>query len=116
MARERNNKIGFYVNDKEKELIDYKFNLSNLFRGKFYRKMIIDGGLYIKDIEWEKEKFNDIRALTYELNRIGNNINQVAKLCNETKKVDYRDIEILRSKLDEIYKAIKPVFKEKFYK
>jgi hypothetical protein len=57
MAREQNNKIGFYINGQEKELIDCKFKLSNLSRDKFYQKMIIYGGKCVV-YNWFSYKLN----------------------------------------------------------
>jgi len=43
--------------------------------------------------------------LIYELNRIGNNLNQIARVVN-TKKTDYNSVEILKS-LNEIQQMVK---------
>lgn len=63
-------------------------------------------GTYIRVIaskgEIKKVDMRAVNELRLELSRIGNNINQIVHLANETQTVTYKDVEILKKKLSEI--------------
>ncbi len=59
---------------------------------------------YSKSDEKENYKKADPK-LIYQLNKIGNNLNQIARVVN-TKKADYNSVEILKS-LNEIQQMMK---------
>ncbi|MNH45263.1 Bacterial mobilization protein (MobC) [compost metagenome] len=48
--------------------------------------------------------------LVYEVNKIGNNINQIARRANEVEYVSLDDIKYLKKQLEGIYSQI-----ERFY-
>lgn len=56
----------------------------------------------------KKEYLNEIRRLIYEINRIGNNINQIVKSYN-SEFYDYSDKEKLNAFLNEIIKIEKDI-------
>lgn len=68
-------------------------------------------GTYIRIISVKGEiKKVDLRAvneLRLELSRIGNNINQIVHLANETQTVTRKDIESIKKKLAEIKSTMK---------
>lgn len=58
----------------------------------------------VQKLEFDVSVIND---MCYELNRIGNNLNQITKICNQTRNIDVSNIikmqEKLNLKLDENY-------------
>ncbi len=54
--------------------------------------------------------YSDIKALAYEINRIGNNINQIAYKINSENAVYKNEIEEVRDKVDLIWKMIRAKF------
>ncbi len=74
-----------------------------LNRSQYIRKMAIEGYIIKRD-------FSQVEQLVYEVNKIGNNINQVARRANELEHVTLDDMKYLKKQLDGIYSQI-----EKFY-
>ena len=61
----------------------------------YLRKVAIDGKIEIHDYSW-------VRELNYNLNKIGVNINQIAKRVNETGSVYKSDMNDICNKMNEI--------------
>lgn len=101
--RYRDKEVKFFVTENELDMIDKKAAVAELDRSKYLRKMAIEGIIIKRD-------FTEVEQLVYEINRIGNNINQVAKRANELDHVSKEDIRYLRKQLDTLYGQI-----EKFY-
>lgn len=101
--RYRDKEVKFFVTENELDMIDQKAAVAELDRSKYLRKMAIEGLIIKRD-------FTEVEQLVYEINRIGNNINQVAKRANELNHVSKEDIRYLRKQLDTVYGQI-----EKFY-
>lgn len=101
--RFRDKEVKFFVTENELEMIDQKAAVAELDRSKYLRKMAIEGYIIKRD-------FSQVEQLVYEINRIGNNINQVARHANEMEHVTKDEIKGLRKQLDTVYKQI-----EKFY-
>ncbi len=94
--RERNCLLKFYVFEEEKEFILKKMErckIKNL--SAYLRKVAIDGKIEIHDYSW-------VRELNYNLNKIGVNINQIAKRVNETGSVYKSDMNDICNKMNEI--------------
>ena len=64
--------------------------------GAYLRKMAIDGYIIYTDTK-------DIRAMNKELQRIGRNINQIAKRVNSTSSIYMTDIEELKEDIQNIW-------------
>lgn len=96
-------KIELRVTEKELEMIDQKAAVAELNRSQYIRKMAVEGFIIKRD-------FTQVEQLVLEINRIGNNINQVARRANELEHVDRDDLRYLKKQLDSIYSQI-----EKFY-
>ena len=62
----------------------------------YARKMLIDG--YVVKID-----YSDIKAMTAELQKIGTNINQIARRVNATGTIYAQDIEDIKGVLNEIW-------------
>ena len=68
------------VTDEERKLIEHKMSLVPTNQiGAYLRKMAIDGYIIYTDTK-------DIQAMNKELQRIGRNINQIAKRVNSKYK------------------------------
>ena len=90
--RTRSIPIQFYVTPEEYSLIQKKmaqYECNNL--SAYIRKMVLDG--YVINLS-----LPEIQEISSMLRRAGNNINQIAKRANETRRVYDTDLqEILRS-------------------
>ena len=85
------------VTDEERKLIEHKMSLVPTNQiGAYLRKMAIDGYIIYTDTK-------DIRAMNKELQRIGRNINQIAKRVNSTSSIYQADIEELKEDLQNIW-------------
>ena len=88
--------IKFRVTKEERSLIEEKMKqvpTSNM--EAYLRKMAIDG--YIIQVD-----HSHIKKMTAELQRIGININQIARRANATENVYQEDIEEIKGALKEI--------------
>ena len=96
--RKRNVQIKFRVTEEERTLIEEKMKQVHTSNMEAYlRKMAIDG--YIIQID-----HSDIKKMTAELQKIGVNINQIAKRANATGNVYQEDIEEIKGALKEIWR------------
>ena len=97
-GRKRKIQIKFYVTEEERALIEQKMKLVPTRNMEAYlRKMAIDG--YIIQIDHA-----DIKAMTAEIQKIGVNVNQIAKRVNSTGSVYQEDIEEIKGVLAEIWR------------
>ena len=104
-GRKRTVQIKFRVTEEERALIEQKMQLVPTRNMEAYlRKMAIDG--YIIQIDHA-----DIKAMTAEIQKIGVNINQIAKRVNATGSVYQEDIEEIKGAAcgNMALKKIKPV-------
>ena len=89
------------VTPEEKALIQKKkeqLGTDNFSR--YARKMLIDGYVIRLDL-------SEFQALANELNKIGVNINQIAKISNESGVVYDDDMQRLKEMMDEIWRLLK---------
>ena len=97
-GRKRKVQIKFYVTEEERALIEQKMKLVPTRNMESYlRKMAIDG--YIIQID-----HSDIKAMTAEIQKIGVNVNQIARRVNATGSVYKEDIEEIKGVLVEIWR------------
>ena len=97
-GRKRTVQIKFRVTEEERALIEQKMKLVPTRNMESYlRKMAIDG--YIIQID-----HSDIKAMTAEIQKIGVNINQIARRVNATGNVYKEDIEEIKGVLAEIWR------------
>ena len=86
------------VTPEERKLIEQKMALLHTKNFSAYaRKMLIDG--YIVNMDT-----TDIRAQTAEIQKIGVNINQIARRANATGNVYQEDIDEIKGVLNEIWR------------
>ena len=97
-GRKRTVQIKFRVTEEERALIEQKMKLVPTRNMESYlRKMAIDG--YIIQID-----HSDIKAMTAEIQKIGVNINQIARRVNAAGSVYQEDIEEIKGVLAEIWR------------
>ncbi len=97
-GRKRTIQIKFRVTEEERALIEKKMKLVPTRNMEAYlRKMAIDG--YIIQID-----HSDIKAMTAEIQKIGVNINQIARRVNATGSVYEHDIAEIKGALAEIWR------------
>ena len=99
--RKRNIQIKFFVTPEEKKLMEARQEQSGIIdRSAYLRKMAIDGYII-------KPDYSAFKNLAYEINKIGVNINQIAKKTNEINNIYENDIIELNTKVDEIWQLLK---------
>ena len=84
-GRKRTIQVKFYVTEEERKLIEEKMKLvptSNM--AAYLRKIAIDGYIIQGD-------HTDIKAMTAEIQKIGVNVNQIARRVNATGNA-YKDV------------------------
>lgn len=85
------------VTEEEREMIEIKMKqLGTSQIGAYLRKMAIDG--YVINFDT-----TDIKTFSKELQKIGRNINQIAKRVNSTNSIYREDIEEIRERQKEIW-------------
>lgn len=97
-GRKRNIQIKFWVNKEEKSLIEEKMKLIPTDNMSAYiRKIAIDG--YIVQVD-----HSDIKSMTYEIHKIGVNINQIAHKVNINGNISNKDLIEIKEALKEIWR------------
>ena len=97
-GRKRNVQIKFRVTEEERVLIEEKMKqIPTQNMAAYLRKMAIDG--YIIQVD-----HTDIKAMTAEIQKIGVNVNQIARRVNATGSVYEQDIEEIKGVLNEIWR------------
>lgn len=97
MARKRQIQIKFNVDEKEKDAIEERIKtLKFVSKSEYLRRMATDGVIVNVD-------YGAVKNATQEINRIGVNINQIAKRINETSEVYAADVDALKESLEKIW-------------
>ena len=97
-GRKRTVQIKFRVTEEERTLIEQKMKLIHTDNMAAYlRKIAIDG--YIIHVD-----HSDIKAMTAEIQKIGVNVNQIARRVNATGNVYAEDIAEIKGALEEIWR------------
>ena len=96
-GRKRTVQVKFYVTEEERRLIRGKMKLiPTRNMAAYLRKMAIDG--YVVHIDT-----TDIRAQTAELQKIGVNINQIARRLNSMGPLYTQDVADIKGALAQIW-------------
>lgn len=97
--RKRNIVLRVPVTAEERVLIEQKMRQMGTGCFSVYaRKMLIDG--YVIKID-----YSDVKAMTAELQKIGTNINQIAKRVNATGTLYMQDMEDIKGAMLEIWQS-----------
>lgn len=84
----------------EKDLLQKKAAICSLSPNNFLRKSIREDKIIIEDIEGKRE-------VSKEINKIGVNINQIARVVNMNGNINNQEIEELKKQLEMIIKLVK---------
>ena len=96
-GRKRTVQIKFRVTEAERDLILEKMKLvPTRNMAAYLRKIAIDGYIIQTD-------HSDIKGMTAEIQKIGVNINQIAKRVNATGTLYAQDIEDIKGAIAEIW-------------
>ncbi|PKM52490.1 MAG: plasmid mobilization relaxosome protein MobC [Firmicutes bacterium HGW-Firmicutes-7] len=98
----RNNKPSFRVDDDELRKIEQKAIEAALNTSEYLRAVALDKKLIVI------EGGSNIKELTKELKKIGNNINQLTTLCHQGKiiVVQGKDLIQIKEKMNEIWELL----------
>lgn len=102
--RKRNIPFQFYVDSNEEFIIREKAGRTHKNLSDYLRSIAIKGAIYEVNFEEIDEFSKQISQLRFEFNRIGNNINQIAKKANLIDEVDQEDVEVLQDEMGDIQK------------
>ena len=96
--RKRKNRLSVYANDAELTMIHDRMDRCGYHNlGEYARRMMIDGCFLVID---DRE---ELKAFTFEINKIGNNINQIAHVANTSGSVNEKQIEELKEMMHTIW-------------
>lgn len=109
--RSRNKQIKIYVTDEEYELFSVKAEEVGITKSQYVRNMILYGFAQKRTVFSKEEE----RKLRYELNRIGNNINQIALRVNTNQQLFSEDLRILQEEYNDLLDLYQGIFKEENY-
>ena len=87
---------------EEKALLQKGAFEAGMSQAEYLRKLIVFGGMFVNHFSMDKEQ---TKQLLYELNRIGNNINQIAFRTNANKTIDWRDFRSMYDNYMELLSA-----------
>lgn len=96
--RKRNVQIIVRVTEGERALIEEKMKqIPTINLSAYARKMLIDGYIILLDTP-------EIKAHTAQLQKIGVNVNQIAKRINETARIYTDDMDELKRLMEEVWR------------
>ena len=96
-GRNRKNLIKFYLSDDEKKLLDYKMKKYGFkSKSRFIKELVTYGFVYNVD-------YSPILENTILLNKIGNNINQIAHKVNVIGAPCKEELDYIKKQMDKIY-------------
>lgn len=98
--RKRNKQLIVRFTEKEYEYIKYKKEKSHLGSyADFIYEAVVDCNIYYVDT-------SPILKFAEEINKLGVNVNQIAKIANETNNIYKNDIDEIKEKISAIQKFI----------
>ena len=102
MRQDEGRTVGLYfkVSPEEMALIEQKMEQAGIGNKRAYlRKMAVDGYIVHLDMGSEKELIKLLRS-------VSNNVNQIARRCNETQNLYGEDVEDLRKGYVEVQREV----------
>ena len=95
--RKRNVQIIIRVTEEERALIEEKMRqIPTLNLSAYARKILIDGYIITLDLQ-------EVKGHTAQLQKIGVNINQIAKRINETGRIYADDMDEIKRAMEEVW-------------
>ncbi len=104
--RARGKRQEFYLDDQELSVVENnmdRLKINN--KSEYYRDMALKG----KKILFEYDREN-LCGIVTEINKIGTNINQIAKVTNERRNIYHDDVLALKDELTKIRRIIDKEF------
>jgi hypothetical protein len=99
--RKRNILLRVFVTESERDFIYEKMTAINTNNfGAYARKMLIDGYAINTDV-------TDLKTVAAEIQKIGVNINQIARRVNITSRIYEQDFNELSGKVEEIWQLLR---------
>ena len=96
--RKRNVQIIIRVTEEERALIEEKMQqIPTLNLSAYARKMLIDGYIIILELQ-------EVKGHTAQLQKIGVNVNQIAKRINETGWIYADDMDEMKRVMEEVWR------------
>lgn len=96
--RKRNVQIIIRVTEEERALIEEKMQqIPTLNLSAYARKILIDGCIITLDLQ-------EVKGHTAQLQKIGVNINQIAKRINETGRIYADDMDEIKRTMEEVWR------------
>ena len=96
--RKRNVQIIIRVTEEERSLIEEKMRqIPTLNLSAYARKILIDGYIITLDLQ-------EVKGHTAQLQKIGVNINQIAKRINETGQIYADDMNEIKRAMEEVWR------------
>lgn len=108
MRRNEGRTVGLYttVTPEEKAVIDEKMARAGIDNLRAYlRKMALDGYVVRVDMDGVLEVVKLLRS-------VSNNVNQIARRCNETRNLYAQDVEDLRKGYASVWTEIEKLLKK----
>ena len=102
MKRKRTRTIPqlFYLSEDEKEFLDKKMKEAGIRNKSAYlRKMALDGYIIRQD-------YGVLKGVTNELSRIGNNLNQMAKIANTYHDINLSELKTIEGDIQKIWQLL----------
>ncbi|EGP8400190.1 MobC family plasmid mobilization relaxosome protein, partial [Listeria monocytogenes] len=85
------------VTEEEKAFIEMKMKEAGITNREAYlRKMAIDGAIIVSN-------YDETKKLTLELNKIGTNINQIARIANTDNKISKDNIKKIEEMMQKVW-------------
>jgi len=98
--RKRNNPMLLRLSDDELVLLHQKMDESGIRNREAYlRKMALDGYII-------KQDFSTVKEVVYELNKIGNNLNQLTRIANTYGDVYLSEIKTIKKDIEKIWQLL----------
>lgn len=105
-GRQRTNRKEITFTDQELEYVMAKLEASNMTNFQaFALHMLISGEVKFID-------YGELIKLKAEVNRIGNNVNQLAKMAHYSSDISSEDIQELTQTMKDLQSLISDTFKE----
>jgi Ni,Fe-hydrogenase III large subunit len=96
--------VSFRLNEQEQEQLKKRIDESGLNQQEYIVQAVLKGKITIK----KDEKGQALKNILPELKRIGNNINQIAKRCNEGGQLaTSMEVKRMSEELNEIWRLLK---------
>lgn len=104
--RVRNERLEIRLTEKERDLFEEKMRKANCkTMSHFIRKCVLEKEINVVDL-------NPFRNLQWEISKVGNNINQIAKVANTNAIIYKNDIKKMQEDLDNLSKSLCKLYSE----